>query len=412
MKRMKQNLIMGGLLLGALAVPVLASADDAAATAAATPAPTPVATAVPWYSKVTVGGYLDEYYQVSLNRPNDNQSSSVEPLQYRAYDNTINQFSFGGGELTLKQNDSASGTGYYVDLLMGSLASTYTGGGVSQDSLAIGQAYLTQTLGNATVTLGKFATPLGYEVTYLPSNANFSRSLLYGQEPTFNTGVRLDYTLPAGFVASGFVDNGNSTDDAMNNGKDYGAVLAYSGVKNLNLTGVWYLNNNNPVINSANSTTGLYDIEWANFIASYTASDSLSFAGEYLYKATVNNQPDSATNENYVANDGYALYATYNTPIANLSLSPRFEQWFNPNTGSAIGYPIATMMTGPATLPLQLNEYTITLKYVMGPLSHMIEYRCDASNRYEFVTGNIPSSSMPTFSQLQQTLTYAAVYSF
>jgi hypothetical protein len=97
MIRFKKHLITGSLILGALAAPALGLADD---TTAAAPAATPVATPTPlaWYQKLTVGGYLDEYYQVDFNRPADSFGSG-EPM-FRAFDTTSNQFTFGGGELT------------------------------------------------------------------------------------------------------------------------------------------------------------------------------------------------------------------------------------------------------------------------------------------------------------------------
>lgn len=425
MASMKKNLITGSLFVGSLLAPAMMLADDAAAPAAT---PTPMA----WYQKVTVGGYIDEYYQHSFNNPTAQAPNLVD----RAYDGSANQFTFGGGELTLKQNDAASGTGYYVDLLLGNMAAVYNGsndgaftgslngtvgvhghtfgsligtasGSVSNpDQVAIGQAYVTQAFGPLTATLGKFGTPIGYEVTYLPSNANFSRSLLYTQEPTFNTGLRLDYALPAGITLSGFIDDGNSTDGTITRGKDYGAVVAYSGVKDLNLTGVWYLNNGISV-NGA-----LEDIEWGNFIASYSVMDNLSFAGEYLvkeYNATQIGGPYNPIQQ------GYALYATY-SPIANLSISPRFEAWANPTLGGVFAQYINNgdlVISGFVNTPTVLNDYTLTAKYQMGPLAHILEYRVDASNLSDapFVTSN-SSDNFNFLSNIQQTLTYAAVYSF
>jgi len=409
MNSTKKGFIAGALLLGALAAPAISRADA-----------TPAATPVPWYSKVTVGGYVDEYYQFYLNRPSDSSANSVQPLQYRAFDTTTNQFSFGGGELTLKQNDASSNTGYFVDLLMGPLASQYNGG-TSLDGLGIGQAYLTQAFGNATFTLGKFGTPIGNEVTYLPSNANFSRSLLFTQEPLYETGLRLDYALPGSLVVSGFVDNGNSVDNVVNSGKDWGAIIAYSGVKNLSLTGVYYLNPGYTLGGIGTDATGdIANIDWFNFVASYTVNGSLSFAGEYLLKDYIQPVVPTGTKAFDPKQQGYALYSTWS--MGNFSLSPRFEQWFNPDGGSAAG--VNTINLTPAqaahagivsgTAPYQLNDITVTLKYAMGPLSHILEYRADASNRYEFLTGNVPNGAgqTATWSQVQNTITYAAVYSF
>lgn len=400
MKRFKTSLITGGLILGALAAPALALAD---APAAATPAPTPAATPtpIPWYNKVTVGGYVEEYYQQSFTQPS---ALGFAPND-RVFDNTSNQFSFGGGELTLKQGDTPSGTGYFVDLLLGPKASIYNNSGLGNDAVQIGQAYVTQAFGNATFTLGKFGTPIGYEVTYTPSNPNFSRSLLFSQEPYFNTGLRLDYTLPAGLVASGFVDDGNSLDNAVTSGKDYGLILAYSGINNLSLTGLWYLNPTPSAL-----PLGQEENDWFNFQAAYTLNSSLSFTGEYLYHITLDPTASSTTYTPWSPKEqGYALYSTYNTSIANLSLSPRFEQWFAPdgyNTGSALGTGGVLNAMNAAT-PDQVDELTVTLKYVMGPLSHILEYRTDVNTA---TWGAVPLGSK--VSTADQTLTYAAIYAF
>jgi hypothetical protein len=419
MIRFKKHLITGSLILGALAAPALGLADD---TTAAAPAATPVATPTPlaWYQKLTVGGYLDEYYQVDFNRPADSFGSG-EPM-FRAFDTTSNQFTFGGGELTLSQSDASSNTGYFVDLLLGPLAGLYSVDG-SSNGVEVGQAYVTQAFGNAKFTFGKFGTPVGYEVTYLPSDANFSRSLLFGQEPLFHVGAELAYTLPYSLVATVWADDGNSIDNAANAGKDYGAQLAYTGVKNLSLTGTWYLNNDQLVTYTGDPNGGeLYDIEWGNLVATYQAMDNLSFGGEYLFKeysllGTYTFNAAGILPYNAIQ-QGYALYATYNTPIANLSISPRWEQWFNPTLGydtTSPGGAFLGTFLGQNVTPVKLAELTLTAKYQMGPLAHMLEYRVDGASAdnggpYPFLTSNGNKPSF--FSQFQQTLTYAAVYSF
>jgi len=404
MKRMKQHLITGGLILGALVAPALAMAD---ATATPVPTPTPLA----WYQKLTVGGYLDAYYQLSLNEPQAGGIGNTGfPSVERPFDPLVNQFAFGGGELTLKQGDTASGTGYFVDLLMGPTASIYTGSAVSaetfDDQILLGQAYVTQAFGNATFTFGKFGTPVGYEVTYLPSNANFSRSLLYNAEPLYHTGLELAYTLPMSFTATGWLGDGQNVEVVGNRGRDYGAQLAYAGISNLNLTGTWYLD-------EANALAGqLYSMTDANFIATYTLGSSWTFAGEYLLtEFSLLGNPGYAGGPNYnPIEQGYALYATYNTPIANLSLSPRFEQWYNPDA-AALGF----AGIAPAAPANVTDDYTLTLKYQMGPLAHMLEYRMDAVNYSSLAAAGFATaeSGRANFlSEVNQTLTYAAVYSF
>jgi len=411
----KKQLITGSLILGALAVPALGLADDTAAAPAATPVATP--TPLSWYQKITVGGYLDEYYQMNFNQP-ESTGFTGAPDGMRAFDTTSNEFTFGGGELTLKQSDSASGTGYFVDLLMGPAAGIYNADGANLDSLEIGQAYVTQAFGNATFTLGKFGTPVGYEVTYIPSNANFSRSLLYFNEPLYHVGLELAYALPMSWTATGWIDDGNSSDGAGTSGRDYGLQLAYAGIKNLNLTGTWYMQNYLSVPAIPATLVGP-SLNWGNLVATYTANSEWNFAGEFLLKVyDIDGTYYSGGSSSYPnidpIQDGYALYATY-TPasVANLSISPRFEQWFNPSAslpnfgGGTIG--TALGLAGPVVV----DDYTLTVKYQMGPLAHILEYRADASNAGIFPTNYVNSGySEPFASKIQQTLTYAAVYSF
>ncbi|MGH7441745.1 MAG: outer membrane beta-barrel protein, partial [bacterium] len=286
MASIKRHLVLGSLLVGALAVPMLASADDMSAAASPVASPTPEA----WYQSIQVGGYADVYFQQSFNSPNDtiNPTYDSDKIYERAYNNTANQFTFGGAELTLKDNDAATGTGVFVDLMMGGSLNSLYGNQTSyynfdysdqygeDDAIAVGQAYITQAFGNLNFTLGKFATPIGYESTYLPSDANFSRSLLWQMEPTFSTGLEASYNLPMGFTVAGWVDNGPSTDDTYNNGRGYGAQVGYAGIKNLNLTGTYYYDDTE----SHNNAIEHSDLD--DFVASYSATDSLSFAGEFL----------------------------------------------------------------------------------------------------------------------------------
>jgi hypothetical protein len=383
----------GAVALGAAAVAGSAFADatpapTAAATPMATVVATPAPTPAPWYSNITLGGYTYAYYQQSLNNP-----ASSASLTRRAFDTTENQFTLGGGELTLTQGDKASNTGYYVDLLFGQEADIYdssVNGNTTTNSLQIGQAYLTETFGNAKFTLGKFGTSVGNEVTYLPSNANFSRSLLFQNEPLYSVGVKLDYTLPSSLVATVWADNGNDVDTASNSAKGFGGALAYSGIKNLSLTGIYYLDPNA----YSPDTTLVQDNDYFNLVATYTLNSSLNFAGEYLLVENIAPNKEAADAFGSPKQQGYALYATYATPIANLSLSPRVESWFEPDAGA------------------QLNDYTVTLKYVAGPVSNILEYRLDdtANTPGSFSYSSYNSSAPST--EFQQTITYAAYYSF
>lgn len=355
------------------------------------------APAAKWYDKVTLGGYVDSYYQQSINKPADNS-----PLQggQRAFDPSENQFTFGGGELTLKTSDDATKTGYMLDLLFGPMADIVNSAnsGLAKSNFMVGQAYVTKAMGKATFTMGKFATPIGTEVISLPGNLNFSRSILFTKIPYYHVGLKLDYALMDTLTLSGWVDDGNSVDAAPNVGKDLGFVIAYTGIKNLSLSVIGYENPN--LVGSLLGNSDTLDV-----LAAYTFSDSLSANLEYLYQTQLDPNPATTTPVVYTPlspkQQGVAAYVSWMTPVKNLSLIPRWEQYAQPDADNV-------------TVPYVEDSTTITLKYMDGPLTHYLEYRADAINLFAYDSGNYDATATPpiTKSQTNQTVTYAVSYGF
>jgi len=387
--------LIGGLLAGAVLAPAMGHAD------------------AKWYDKVSLGGYAEGYYSLWLNQPgaNDWQANSSafgdqnSVIPYRVFDASPNSFAY-NGELTVKYADDASKSGAFIDFIYGPKANTINSGqaaylntwwglsdgvGDAQTNFIIGQAYLNQSFGPVTMTLGKFGTPVGYETWNTTANANYSRGLLYSQEPFYRVGAKLDYAAPMGITASLWVDNGNSYDNTYSETKNWGVELAYAGIKNLSLYGLYYRDMGTATAGGPFSPTDIYDLN-----GSYTISDSLMVAAEYLHKELF---PYTTGTQTSSVSQGYALYATYS--VAGLSISPRFEQFFVPDGAGTFG--------ASTTPTYEMSDYTLTLKYPMGPVSHILEYRADASNAAEFYT-NGDGSAKGT--QIDQTVTYAAVYGF
>jgi len=386
--------LIGGLLAGAVIAPAMVQAD----------APAPK-----WYDKLTLGGYVASDYEFWINQPAASDNNTTVP--FRAFDSKANAFDY-AGELTLAYADTASGTSANVDLLYGALGAAInpingTAVGVAP---TIGQAYISQAFGPLTLDLGKFATPVGYETWNITANANFSRSLTYTLEPFFQTGVKLDYAGPAGFGANLWVDSGNSVDPYTNGNNDdgngWGLALSYSGIKNLALNGQFYHSTANLYFNGF--LGGYFDSnDMIDVNAAYTLNDSLSFAAEYLYSTMIDGQtrshPFGSPYPQSPKVNSIALYATYNTPVKNLSVSGRVEQVNSPDAnlggtwaGNNVGEPVLTM-----------DSYTFTVKYGMGPVTDILEYRADAANdNTQFVTSN------GTATQVDSTVTLAATYGF
>ena len=116
----------------------------------------------------------------------------------------------------------------------------------------------------------------------------------------------------------------------------------------------------------------LYNKDYFNLLGSYTPMDNLTVAGELLYETEVVNPDVNGLNGNAYdpKQQGYAVYVSYTTPIAGLTVVPRFEQWYTPDV-----YLAEVTLSPNASGPW--SEFTLTLKYAKGPLTHYLEYRLD-----------------------------------
>lgn len=373
-----------GITLGALALAALAAQAKADAPK--------------WYDTLSISGFADAYYKLN---PNGIQGvgSGVS-----AYDAKQNMFDVAGGKLTVKNDAGLVDVyfGNYATILSGSTAAS----GNSYNTPIVGQAYIAQAFGPLTATLGQFATHVGYEVTDSVANLNYTRSLLYGQVPFFHTGLKLAYAAPVeGLGIMVQLDNGNSVIKKANEGGGAGFQVSYTGLKGAAFYGNYYYEQ---VL-----TTGL-GLEWEakhyfDVVASYALMDGLTLAGEYLYwtqKAstatdTAGNALGSAMADPATGKllpyspktQGYALYADYATPLAGLSVTPRFEALYMPDS-------FQTQF-----------DYTLTARYVQGVVTNWLELRDDVKTTGGFAQWPKDAGG-PTVPQSELTLTWGVGVKF
>ncbi len=145
-------------------------------------------------SGTTIGGWIDS----SLNwRP----GTGVGQAPGRGNDGAARQDGFNLNVVGINLDkaldaDQAWSAGYHVQLAVGPDAVLYraTGG---NGAVGLSEAYATlrAPLGNGIdFKLGRFATPIGYEVFESYKNPNYGRSFGYNMEPTVHEGVLASYT--------------------------------------------------------------------------------------------------------------------------------------------------------------------------------------------------------------------------
>jgi len=270
--------------------------------------------------------------------------------------------------------------------------------GQNSNYLFLEQAYVSirAPVGNGwDFKVGKFVSPLGYEVIERPANMNTTYGLIFQQLPLYYTGVLSSYKFDDYLAGKLGVVNGSNTDNntTTSGNKDGCAVLASldvtapGGNATWSNNFQWSVNNENntswdqssnsiPVItlnsaSSGNSYTFIYN-SWGNWAPKF-ADDKLLFAFNAMLltsggdgTATITYPgvgADFAVNDNYTSY-GVGAYAKY-----------QFNDWFYlGGRGETLG--IAS--NGYST---NLWEWTLTAGFnVIDNLLIRAEYRLDWGN--------------------------------
>lgn len=212
---------VGRLLVTAFVTGVGAGPSPSAWAQASSAAPP-----APWWESITLNGMAAGSYGYNFNRPPSRKNG------YRVFYVDDNTFKIDLIELVVQKPTPRPGdAGFRMDLTVGgSIPRVVAAAGLFRDAdghagdIDMHQAFVTY---NARVgrglrlDLGKFATPMGYEVIdgYDGYNDNATRSFLFGYAiPFTHTGLKLSY--PFSDRAAGMIYLVNGWDNATdNNGK-------------------------------------------------------------------------------------------------------------------------------------------------------------------------------------------------
>ena len=325
----------------------------------------------------------------------------------RVFDRERRSFNVNALDLTLSALPP-EGFGGLVNLTAGSDAQVIGSTGTdTADEFDVTQAYVHFAKGGLMVIGGKYVTLSGAEVIKSPSNANFSRSILFGYAiPFAHTGVRAYFT-PGGSAAApdgkwtfiAGLNNGwdvlkesvaanAATDGTIADEKTLELGVNGSVTKSISVAAVFYSGNES--VGAA--TTGQRDL--LDLVATFNVTDNLSFVLNY----------DKAEQEKALAGgrtakwDGIAGYANYKLSDA-WRTSFRAES-FDDKDGFRTG---VNLGTGGQ----KWKEYTLTLANTPAKNVELRgEVRHDSSNQSSF---NQPDG---TTKKSQNSLGLEAIYKF
>jgi hypothetical protein len=337
-------------------------------------------------SGISLSGYVDTAYS-HANRNVEGGFST------RVFDSQNNSFVLHQVGLQVAKQPK-EGFGGLVNITAGRDAGIIRSFDSTDSTFDVTQAYAQYAAGKFTLIGGKFTTLHGTEVIWSPSNANFSRSILFGSVPFTHTGVRAVFAASDMFSFTGGINNGWDQNRDVNKGKTLELGTTIVPIKPLTLNASYY-GGQEP--SATTGVTGRRDSY--NFVAAWQVIEPLSLGLELLrvqQKEAVFDSSGTATKGKY---SGIAAYLSY-TFMPKLKGSLRLET-FNDKDGLRFGMPAGT------TEGSRYREYTVGLAYLAADNFELrAELRQDRANNAVF------TENATTFSKTLTTYAIQGLYKF
>jgi hypothetical protein len=168
-----------------------------------------------------ISGSLDTYFRYNFENPNTGATNN-----FTSFTNSQNSFQLGMASIRADQTfGKASAT---IDLGFGPRAEEFSYGDPKHSTLfAVKQAFLSYAISDKfKLTMGKWATHIGYEVTDAYLNRNYSMDYMFSYGPFSHTGVKADINL--GAKSALMVGVANTTDIVAEAGSRRYAIAQFS----------------------------------------------------------------------------------------------------------------------------------------------------------------------------------------
>lgn len=330
-------------------------------------------------SGLSLSGYVDTAYS-HADRDIEGGFST------RVFDSQNNSFVLHQVGLQMAKQPK-EGFGGLVNITAGrDAAFIHSSDTTSESQFDVTQAYAQYAAGAFTLMAGKFTTLHGTEVIWSPSNANFSRSILFGSVPFTHTGLRGVYAMSdkASFTVG--VNNGWDQVKDANKGKTLELGTTITPIKPVSVSASYYGGQ------EPSATTGMNGRRDSfNLVGSYTPIDPLSLGVEYLRVQQKDSILDSGGSPAKGKYSGFAGYVSY-TFMPKLKGTLRAEA-FDDKDAARFGTPSGT------TSGSKYKEYTLTLAYLAADNFELRgELRTDRANQPVFMdSGTNVSKTLTTF---------------
>lgn len=298
----------------------------------------------PW---PTITGSVDVYYRYNFANAQDPETGDKFTNNYTSFTNSQNSFEL--GMASLRADHSFGKASATVDLGFGRRAEEFSYADPQHPSLfAVKQAYLSYAISDRfKLTMGKWATHVGYELVDAYLNRNYSMDYMFSYGPFSHTGLKADINL--GGNNNLMIGVANTTDYVTTNeGRKFALAQFSTGTDNVKA-----------YINYQGSYGGSYSLTQFDAVVTAALSDKFSLG----YNGTV----QSVTPEDEDGNSwwGSALYLNFD-PASNFGITLRGE-YFDNKKGVSVA---------PAT---SIFDITLSPNFKIGNLTIIPEIRFESA---------------------------------
>ncbi|MEP6928299.1 MAG: outer membrane beta-barrel protein [Ginsengibacter sp.] len=330
---MLRKIFLGTLLFSGF-ISTYAQTDSTAQASPAPASPTP-----------TITGSVDVYYRYNFNDPKSGGTNNLTSF-------TNSQNSFELGMASVRADHSFGKASATIDLGFGRRAEEFSYGNPEHPTLfAVKQAYLSYAISDKfKLTMGKWATHIGYELADAYLNRNYSMDYMFSYGPFSHTGLKADIGLGKKTALMLGVAN---TSDIVSTTSSRKYAIAQLSTGSLNDKIKAYLN-------YQGSYGGSYSITQFDLVvtAAITSKFSLGYNGT-IYSA----KTDSTSSNSWW---GSAVYLNVD-PISTFGITLRAEYFDNKKGVAAI-----------PTTPTSIFDVTLSPNFKIGNLTIIPELRLDA----------------------------------
>ncbi|MCS6830382.1 MAG: outer membrane beta-barrel protein [Armatimonadota bacterium] len=322
---------------------------------------------------VELSGLLDVYMGYNFNNPPSSANGTNQNV-VRAFDQRSGSLTLSLLEVTLKRNPEP--VGFTLTLTTGKTADLVHYNPGEDKFKLFQQAYITTSVGNWTVDVGKFVTALGAEVIESSANDNYSRSLPFVYAiPFYHTGIRASTSLGSGWGLQAMLVNGWDITEENNGKKSFHLALNYASDR---LSFIQNILTGDEAIAPASGARTVWDT-----VLFYTmGADKVGVNFDY--------GEDKSVSAKWL---GYAVY---------------YRRALSKGRAIALRYSYLDDQDGFRTGVVQkLSEFTVTYEYPIGSSISRFEVRFDSSNQPFFLN----DAGAATKKQ-QMTVVYSQVYRF